>query len=130
MRSIRLIILVLILTFNTLGQAILISKEDKVCYIVDNLQVGTMIEQVESVLGKKLNIKKDFETIYLDNKTLFFYKGILWRIEKQYNKSEIVLPDSVHWHDDIKIVIENNKMAITDIYIWRTLVNNNKVGRK
>lgn len=98
------------------------SQDTTPCYIVENLQPGLEKERVEFIIGKKLKIKKDLDTIFLDNKILWFHKEILWRIDIKDVKIDCDFIDNVYILDNIKVMRDRNNFAVMDIEVWKEIV--------
>jgi len=125
MRKIYLIIIIIF------GQIVGLSQIDyrppPKCYIVNNLETNQPFDLVSSLLDIKIKSKKNNEIIFLLDKTLYFYKNILWRIEYK-NKYILCKYDinNIYLDDDVKVYFDGKNTNITNISIYNRILLENK----
>lgn len=129
--SYKYLLIILLSMISIRAQPEVISTSEPQCYIVDRIRIATLVNDVEGSLGIIIKIKKDFDIITIDDKTLYFYREILWRIEVKNRKLDCQFDKyGVYWDDCIRVIKSNNVISITDTYIWGLIVKDIKVKKQ
>lgn len=117
---IKTIFLILIFSIVSNGQDIYKPP----CYEKDNVIPGQVLDLVLAELNLNLKINKKFDIIYLEDKSLYIYKEIVWRIEYKNIKLNCKYEKNQYYDNDIKVNYDGQNTSVTDINIYSRLLLN------